>query len=347
MKKTLNAGILSYGMSGLIFHAPLLFCSEGFNIKKIWERTKTLSRKRYPKTEIVKSLKDITEDPDIDLVIVNTPDNTHFEYSLESLKQGKHVVVEKPFTLQVHEGEQLIKTAKEKGCILSVFQNRRWDGDFLTVQKIIKEEFLGRLVEFESHFDRYRNYIQESWKEDPDSGSGTIYNLGSHMIDQALVLFGKPRSVWADIRKLRDGAKVDDSYNINLEYPDVKVNLKGGYLLREQGPRYILHGTNGSFFKYGIDPQEEALKQGNWPDSSGWGTEPEKDWGILNTNLKDLHFRGKVETLAGDYPAFYRNLYLAISQGETLCVQPEDALQVIKIIEASIKSSKERKVIKL
>ena len=248
--------------------------------------------------------------------------------------------VEKPFTVTVTEGEKLISIANQKGKILSVFQNRRWDGDFLTVKKIIKDKLLGRLVEFESSFHRYRNYIQDSWKEDPLFKTGTIFNLGSHMIDQALVLFGFPTSVWADIRKMRDGAKVDDYYNIHLGYKNIKVTLKGGYLVREPGPRYTLHGTLGSFLKHGLDPQEEALKIGEAIDSQDWGKEEEKYWGLLNTDINGVHVRKQIETIPGDYTVFYKNIYNTITKGEDLLVKPMEALNVIKIIEAAKYSSK-------
>ncbi len=240
-------------------------------------------------------------DPAIDLVLVNTPDHTHYDFARRALEAGKHVVVEKPFVLDVKEGEALIELASKKKKVLTVFQNRRWEGDFLTVRSIIDQKMLGRLVEYEAHFDRFRNFIRDSWKEKADNNTGTLYNLGSHLIDQALVLFGMPSGVYADIRKQRTGSQVDDLFDLSLYYPDVKVTLKGSYLVREQGPRFLVHGTEGSFVKYGADPQEEALNEGRFPDEPGWGTEPEDKWGILNTSIGGLHFRGKIETVAGCY----------------------------------------------
>ena len=258
----------------------------------------------------------------------------------KALEAGKHVVVEKPFTHTVKQGEILLNIADKRKKILSVFQNRRWDGDFLTVRKIVENEWLGRLVEFESFYMRYRNFIQpNTWKESASQGIGLTYNLGSHMIDQAVVLFGMPESVWADIDSMRAGSEIDDYYNIKLFYPDIKVSLKASYLVREEGPRYTLHGTNGSFLKYGIDPQEEMLKQGGNPSMPNWGKEPEAQWGILNTELNGIHFRGKVETVAGNYSAYYDNIYNAIRKHTELEVMPEQALNVLHIIEAAIESS--------
>ncbi len=347
MKKIIKTGIFSYGMSGKVFHVPLLHAHPGFEIKRILQRNSDSSKEKYPYVELARHYRELLDDPDIELVIVNTPDHTHFEFARESLEAGKNVIVEKPFTLTVDEGGKLINLARKKKRMLSIFQNRRWDGDFLTVKKIIKERMLGRLVEFESHFDRYRNCIKDNWKEDPAFGSGTLYNLGSHTIDQALVLFGMPEYVNADIRILREGARVDDSFDIRLGYPGVKVTVKGGYLVREQGPRYILHGTGGSFLKSGIDPQEERLTLGHLPDETDWGMDTEENWGILNTTVNGLHFRGKVETLPGTYPEYYTNIYNALVKGQELIVKPEESLNVIKIIQAAFESSKSKNTIDL
>lgn len=345
MKKVIKTGIFSYGMSGMVFHAPLLHTHPDFLIKKILQRNSDSAKERYPDIELARDYRELLDDPEIELVIVNTPDHTHYEFARESLEAGKHVIVEKPFTLTVEEGEKLIYLAGKKNRMLSIFQNRRWDGDFLTVKRIVEERLLGRLVEYESHFDRYRNYIKENWKEDPACKSGTLYNLGSHTIDQVLVLFGMPEYVNADIRILREGGKVDDSFDIRLGYRDIKVTVRGGYLVREQGPRYILHGTEGSFLKSGIDPQEEKLTQGYFPDEPDWGIETMENWGILNTTFNGLHFRGKIETLPGAYPDYYTNIYNVLVSGRKLEVKPDEALNVIKIIQAAYQSSKSKKSI--
>jgi predicted dehydrogenase len=258
----------------------------------------------------------------------------------DALEAGKHVVVEKPFVRKSVEGEELLELAAKNGRMISVFQNRRWDGDFLTVKKIIQEGQLGRLVEYEAHFDRYRNYIQENkWKEIVGSGS-TLYNLGSHLIDQAMVLFGRPEYVYADIRTLRTGGKVDDAFTLMLGYPGVKVTLKASYLVSLPGPRYYLHGTQGSFLKYGCDPQEEALKKGRKPGGSDWGMEPESDWGILHTVSEGSGHPLKYESLAGNYPQYYNGIYRALSQGTEPPVTGEQALEVIRVIEAAFQSNR-------
>jgi predicted dehydrogenase len=336
-------GLASFGMSGKVFHAPLLHHHPQFRIKKIVERSKNEASLLYPYITSVKSFDNLLNDTEIELIIVNTPDNTHFELATRALEAGKHVIVEKPFTQTQEQGEALINLANKKNLYLSVFQNRRWDNDFLTVKEVINKGLLGRLVEFESHFDRYRNFIQSgTWKEDASTGTGTLFNLGSHMIDQALCLFGMPEAIHADVRILRTNGNVDDSYDLKLYYPTVKVTLKGSYLVREAGPRYALHGTLGSFLKFGIDPQEEALKAGKSLNDPNWGKDDENYWGLLNSEINGLHFKGKVETIQGNYLAFYDSIYNSLRNSAPLLVKAEEALNNIKLINAALLSNKTR-----
>ena len=344
----IQTALASFGMSGLVFHGPLLKANPGFLLNAILERSKNASREVYPETRVFRDFEGLCQDNEIELIIINTPDHTHYDLAKTALLHGKHIVVEKPFTLRSDHADELTALAKEKDLVLSVFQNRRWDGDFLTVQQVINDGLLGRLVSYESHFDRYRNFIQpDTWKEDAGSGSGTMYNLGSHMLDQALVLFGKPEALFADIRAMRTGSRVDDSFDVWLHYDGVKVLVRGSYLVREPGPRYILHGTEGSFLKWGIDPQEEALKAGQMPVGHHWGEEPEADWGMLHTTINRQDFRGKHPTINGNYNAYYDNVYAAVREGKPLAVTPEAATQVIRVIEAAMKSSKENRVVSL
>ncbi len=350
MKKQpkIQTAIASFGMSGQVFHGPSLLAHPGFEVKTILERTKQLSRKMFPVAHIARDYREILNDTSIELIIVNTPDHLHFQMAYDALKAGKNVVVEKPFTLRTDEGRQLIELARKKKLMLSVYQNRRWDGDFLTIRKVIQSGVLGRLVEFESHFDRYRNYIAEgTWKEEGDEYAGVLYNLGSHMVDQVLVLFGMPQAVTAHLGIVRTGGKVADYYDIRLQYQGFASILKCSYLVKEAGPRYILHGTNGSFLKWGIDPQEDLLKKGEKPIGDGWGKEKELWWGTLNTEINGIRVKGKVETEAGDYLAFYNNIYNVLRNGEPLAVQADEALQVIKILEICLESHRLQKTIML
>ena len=251
--------------------------------------------------------------------------------------------------LEVAQGEELVRIARERNLLLAVYQNRRWDGDFLTVRKVLKSAALGRVVEFHSAYQRYRNYIQENtWKERADNRVGLAYNLGSHMVDQAMELFGVPTAVYADIAKLRRNTLVDDYYFIHLIYPDgPKVSVRGGYLIREQTPRYYVHGEAGSFVKHGIDPQEDLLKAGASPSQPQWGTESEAMWGKLNAEINGLHFEGRIETLPGNYGAFYDDVYRALSTGLTPETDAAGVLNVIRVIEAAFESAETGAAVKL
>lgn len=342
----IRTALLSYGMSGEIFHGPLLAAHAGFTLASIVQRHGEKSREHYPQSKLVRHTDDVMADDSIELIIVNTPNETHEALVTQALEAGKHVVVEKPFTVTTAEANTLIALAKKKNRILTVFQNRRWDGDFRTVQNVIANRLVGTLVEFEAHYDRFRNYIEaNTWKEENRPGTGILYNLGSHMLDQVLVLFGMPLAVDARMGAQRPHGQVDDFYDIRLQYKGFQCIVKSSYLVREAGPRYVLHGTEGSFVKYGLDPQEQALKERKAPGSAGWGQEPVAYWGKLNTTLAGLHYEGTIETLPGDYLQFYNTVYGAIREGKPLAVKPEEALQVIQLIEACMASSRDRTTI--
>lgn len=346
-KRIIKTGLASYGMSGLLFHAPFLQAHPGFELTKILERNRSDSKDRYPQTKIVRNYEDILNDPEIELVVVNTPDRLHYPMAKAALLAGKHVVVEKPFSQTSPEAEELIEIAQRKKGILSVYHNRRFDGDSLTIQQIIKSGLLGRIVEYEAHYDRYRNYITSSWKDNAESGASIVYNLGSHLIDQALFLFGKPFEVWANIDKVRNGALTDDFFEINLLYPRMVASLKASYLVKEPGPRYVLHGTNGSFIKSGSDPQEEALKNGIIPTTATWIREDSTNWGLLNITQNEKEERKSFQTIPGNYMQYYDNIYNAITMGEDIIVKPEQGLEVIRIIEAAYLSSAEKRNVRV
>lgn len=346
--RPVKTALASFGMSGTVFHAPLLHMNDGFIIHKILERSGTKSQTKYPYAKIVGDFGELCQDDETELIVVNTPDHTHYELAKAGILAGKHIVVEKPFTLSHSHAIELAELAEKKSVMLSVFHNRRWDGDFLTVKKIIDGNFLGRIVELESHFDRYRNFIKEdTWKEDGSTGTGNMFNLGSHLIDQALVLFGKPEMITADIRTMRQGSTVDDSFELWMRYEHVKVILSSSLLVREPGPRFTVHGTEGSFLKWGLDPQEEALKNGEMPGGEDWGTEKEEEWGLVSTSLNGSVVRGSFETLPGCYQQYYNDIYKAIRTGTEPAVTARAAALVIRIIEAAFESSKTRKSVRV
>jgi predicted dehydrogenase len=326
-------------MSGLVFHGPLLEVHPGFRITKILERNRNDSAGKHPGAELVRDYQAIIDDPDIELVVVNTPDHLHVDMAKKAIEAGKHVVVEKPFTLKTSEADQLIDLAARRGVMLTVYHNRRWDGVYLTVQEVIRSGKLGRLVDFEVHFDRFRNYVKESWK-DQANGTGTLYNLGSHLVDQALNLFGMPDRLFCDTRMLRDGALTDDSYDLLLHYPDFKCMLRSSYLVREPGPSFMLHGTEGSFLAWGTDPQERDLKAGIIPGTKGWGLDPGFSHARIHTDYQGEHLEGDYPLLPGNYMEFYDNVHDAIRLGTSLIVTPSQARDVIRIIEAAYESSR-------
>lgn len=341
----INVGIVGYGLAGEVFHAPIINSVDNLNLSKIVSSRKEAVekvQKKYPDTKVIPSFELLLEDPSIDLVVIGTPNTCHFELAKRALMRGKHVVVEKPFTVNSRDSDELIELSRKIGKILTVNQNRRWDSDFLTVKKIIEKGFLGSIVEYEAHFDRFRRDIKpNAWREDDIPGSGMLYDLGSHLIDQAQCLFGLPNEIYCDIDIKRNGGKVDDYFEMILYYESVKVILKSSMLAREPLPHFTIHGDKGSYIKYGMDVQENHLKSGYSPLSiDNWGEEPSELWGTINTDIEGVHFIGKIESEKGNYRTFYENVYRAILGEEELIVKPREARNTIRIIELALESNK-------
>lgn len=348
--KKIKVALVGFGFGGSVFHGPLIAAEEGFEVSKIQAHDPhrvAEAKKQFPNAEVVSYYDSILQDNTIMLVVITIPNFLHYPTAKRALEAGKNVVVDKPFTLSTEEAETLIALADKKDLLLTVFHNRRWDSDFLTIQKIIKKGSLGQLVEYEAHYDRYRDYIKEdAWKEEGRAGSGILYDLGSHLIDQALCLFGEPEKVFADLRKQRENSEVVDNFEVILYYPNLKVSLKAGMLVSQKGPRYQLIGRKGSFIKYGIDPQEEALKKGESPkDHPSWGQEQDAIWGTLNATINGDHFIGNIESEEGTYPLFYKNVYKVLLQRDTPLVKAVEAVLVIKIIELAERSNEQGKVL--
>ncbi|RNI31489.1 oxidoreductase [Rufibacter latericius] len=348
--KTINVGLIGFGMAGRIFHGPFIHQVEGLKLVRIRETREEnirIAQSRYPEAQITSRAEDILQDPAIDLVVVATPNSSHFSLAKQALNAGKHVVVEKPFTPTSAEAGELIQLARQKQRVLTVYQNRRWDSDFKTVQKVLQSGVLGNVVEYKAHFDRFRPALKgNTWKEEDAPGSGIVYDLGSHLIDQALVLFGLPQEISADVRIQRPHSPVLDKFEATLFYERLKVTLSAGLLVREVSPRYTLHGDQGSFLKYGLDVQEKALNDGFLPHlTPNWGIEPESIWGHLNTEFQGLHFTGKIESEPGHYRSFYENVYQAIIGKAELAVTPEQARNVIKVVEVIMQSSQEKRTV--
>lgn len=288
----------------------------------------------YAGVQSVKSIDDVLNDPEIELVSIASPSETHFEYAKKALLAGKHVLVEKPFTATAAEAAELVDLAPKQGKILSIFQNRRFDADFRTIQKILDNNLLGEILNVEIRYDRWKPILNpKRWKEVIAPANGILYDLGAHIIDQTLVLFGKPDSVWGQTFTQREGSEIDDAFDIRLDYGKLKVKLCSSLLVREETPRYTIHGTKGSFVKFGVDVQEDQSKAGLTPSHAEWGKEPEANWGLLNTEINGLPFRGKVESEVGNWGILFQNLYEAIMQGKELIIKPEQVLEQIRIIE--------------
>ena len=344
--KPIRTALLSYGMSGRLFHAPFLQVNPGFEFYAVWERSKNLAADKYPQVKTYRTIEELLGDAEVELVIVNTPNYTHHEYAKKALQAGKHVVVEKPFVVTVEEGEELISLAKEKGRLLSVYQNRRYDSDYRALKKIINQGWLGEIVEAEFHFDRYNeNLSPKVHKETPGPGTGALYDLGSHIVDQALQLFGMPQAVFADIRTIRPVSQVDDYFEVLLYYPNFRVRLHSSYLVREALPGYILHGVKGSFIKSKTNVQEEALNEGKLPVGEDWGLEPESEKGFLHTEKEGRVIKEYVPSPKGAYNDYFTELYKAVREGAPAPVSAEDGLNVIRVIEAAFESSRQRRVI--
>lgn len=352
MTNIIRTGIIGFGLSGRVFHAPFVDVVDGYELTSIStsnpESIKMVND-RYPSALVVPGGQEIIDNANIDLVIVTSPNTDHFRWAKEALNAGKHVIVEKPFTVTVEEADELLALAKDKGLVLTVYHNRRFTSDTKTVKKLIDSGMLGDIVSYETHFDRFRPNARPggAWREDPLPGSGILYDLGSHLIDQSLWLFGMPEAVTAEVGIQRKWAKADDQFDVRLHYPNMTATVKAGMLCKIPGPTYMIHGTNGSFVKYGLDVQEATLNAGAIPNTPDWGVEPESIWGNIDVDYNGVKIQGKIESEQGDYKDYFANVRDAIWGKAELAVKPEEARNVMKIIEVAFQSSKEGKTIKL
>jgi len=344
----IRTALLSYGMSGSIFHAPFIALHPGFELTGSWERSKKLIQKDYPDVASYPSLEAILEDESIELVIVNTPTGTHYDYTKRTLEAGKHAVVEKAFTITSAEAIELDALAKEKGLKLAVFQNRRWDSDFKTVKKVVDSGVLGDIVEVTFSYEAYLPELnKKAHLETPSPAAGLIRDRGPHMIDQALFAFGYPKALFADLAIMRTGSVVNDYFEIILFYPDKRVRLKGGFLAREMAPSYIVHGKKGSFLKSRADQQEDRLLRGEKPNDTDWCAEPEHEWGLLKTEKDGELIKCLIPSEKGNYLDFYEGVYQAIVNQQAEPVTAAEGVQTMKIIETAILSAQKGEVVDL
>jgi scyllo-inositol 2-dehydrogenase (NADP+) len=339
----MKTGVVGYGAAAQFMHLPFIVTNPKYHLQTILQRKGDMAQEKYPSVKIVRSIEEMLADESLELIVITTPNDSHFDYARLALEAGKNVVLEKPFTITSADAKKLIALAKKKNLVLSVYQNRRYVSDFLTIRQLLKDNVLGQIVEFEAHYDRYRpEQKPNAWREENTPGSGILYDLGAHLIDQVFCLFGLPQFVTADIRIQRPHARTTDYFELWLDYGFTKIILKSGMLVREPGPRYAIHGTLGSFIKYGEDPQEALLRKGILPIAQDWGREAEDIFGLLHTEINGKIIKEKYPSLAGSYSFFYDDLYDTIVKKEPLKVKPEHGFNVIKLIELATESNEKK-----
>ncbi|TXY26130.1 oxidoreductase [Vibrio mimicus] len=347
MSKMLKVGLIGYGFAGKTFHAPFIVNNPNMVLAKVASRDAEKVHADHPNVEVVSTPEAVFSDAKIDLVVIPTPNDTHFPLARAALAAGKHIIVDKPFTLTSEEAQTLAKQAKEAELLLSIYHNRRFDSGFLTLKSLFDSGKLGDIKYFETHFDRYRPFPQKRWREAATLGSGIWYDLGAHLIDQALQFFGKPTAISADLGMIRPGSEAVDYFHVQLHYPDVKVVLHATTVAAAESPVYIVHGMKGSYVKYGLDPQENALKAGQMPmGQSNWGYDSRDGEVILSQDSGEL----VIETypnLAGNYGDYYDEVAEAIINGGPNPVTAHEAAEVIRIIEAGMKSHETQQTVSL
>lgn len=334
----LKTALIGYGYAGRTFHAPLIAHTPGLQLTAIMSGKSELIGTEWPDVKIHQNAASVFADSEIDLVVIASPNDSHYPLARQALLAGKHVVVDKPFTVTCDEARELAQLAQQQDRLLSAFQNRRWDSDFLTLKALIERGELGRVVQFESHFDRYRPQVQSRWREQAGAGSGLWFDLGPHLIDQALQLFGRPEAVYADLAALRDGASANDYFHVLLRYPDKRIILHGANLVSGGAPRFSVHGTRGSYIKFGLDRQESELKLGRAPGGEGWGIDHSE--GTLYTQVDGQEQTRACPNLAGDYRHYYQAIRAAIAGQAANPVTPPEAIEVMTIIELGLASAR-------
>jgi scyllo-inositol 2-dehydrogenase (NADP+) len=343
-----RVGLIGFGMAGQAFHAPVIRAVPGMELACILERKGTRAQEKYSDVRVARTLEELLADKTIQLCVIATPNDSHFELAWACLLAGRDVVVDKPFAPTLKESEELVRLAAECGRLITVYQDRRWDGDFGTVKKIVQSGRLGGVVEYECRFDRFRPQPKaNAWRERADQpGAGVLFDLGPHVIDQALVLFGEPRAITASAFCERETSQVDDSFDVCLEYPVLRAMARARIIAFAPGPHFLIHGTKGSFIKYGVDPQEARLRGGDFPQGTDWGAdwgeESELLWGTLSL-LGEPSV--KVKTERGDYRGFYANVRDAIDKKAPLEVTPQQAQRTMRAIMLAHKSSRERRTV--
>ena len=348
MPAPLRVALIGYGLAGSAFHAPFIATMPDFRLAAIVtsdQERRARALRDHPGVSLFESADEIWAKPDeVDLVVVAAPNRAHSPLALAALAAGLPVVVDKPLATTATDARALVDAARERGLLLTVFQNRRWDGDFLTVRRLLAEDALGRVLRFESRFERWRPEVGTGWRKNAEDAGGLLFDLGSHLVDQAVQLFGPVRAVYAELEIRRPGAEVDDDDFVALEHADgVRSHLWMSALAAQAGARFRVLGDRAAYTKHGLDVQEAALRAGRSPKEPRWGEEPEDSWGRLSVG-EELH---EVPTEPGSYGAFYEAMAASLRHGATPPVDPVNAVEVLEVLEAARRSSLERKVVLL
>ncbi|MGN7911958.1 oxidoreductase [Enterobacter sp. 22466] len=340
MSDSIRVGLIGFGYASKTFHAPLIAGTPGMALAAVSSSDATKVHADWPGVPVVSEPKHLFNDPNIDLIVIPTPNDTHFPLAKAALEAGKHVVVDKPFTVTLSQARELDALAKSLGRLLSVFHNRRWDSDFLTVKALLSEGMLGEITFFESHFDRFRPQVRNRWREQAGPGSGIWYDLAPHLLDQAVNLFGLPVSMTVDLAQLRPGAQTTDYFHAVLSYPQRRIVLHGTMVAAAESARYILHGTRGSYVKFGLDPQEERLKNGERLPQEDWGYDMRD--GVVTKVEGETLVEETLLTIPGNYPAYYAAVRDALNGTGENPVPASQAIQIMELIELGIESAKHR-----
>jgi predicted dehydrogenase len=335
----IRVGLVGFGMAGRVLHAPLISSVEGLELAAVVERHADQAAQRYPGIITYRSLEAMLADSSLGLFVVATPSGTHFEIARQILEAGRNLVVDKPMTADSTEIAQLMELAAARNVLLAPFHSRRWDSDFRTVQKLLHEGSLGRLVHFESTLDRWRRETRVPWKDDPAQGGGNLLDHGTHLADQALVLFGNPEAVSAEVCRERDGKGSDDAFTMRLRYPGASVTLSANGLASLVRPRFHLRGTKGNYWKWGVDPQEAALRRITRIDDPRWGQEPTADWGTLKVDVDGGMVTRPVAPIPGDYRLYYAAVRDALLVKGSAPVTALAAWRVARLLEWARESS--------
>jgi scyllo-inositol 2-dehydrogenase (NADP+) len=341
----IGVGLVGYGLAGSFLHAPLIGAEPRLRLHAVASRHPEKVHRDDPAVRVVATPAALLEDPAVELVVVAAPNELHHQLAGAALRAGRHVVVDKPFVTSSSEADELIRLAEREDRLLSVFQNRRWDGDYLTVRHCVRAGLLGHVSTYIARYDRFSPHPLGGWREREGPGSGVLWDLGAHLVDQALQLFGLPTTVMADVGAQRPGALADDYFHVVLGYRELRAILHAGSLVRASGPRFEVHGDKGSFLKHGVDPQAGDLESGGRPGDPGWGSDPEDRYGSLTTEVAGLEVTGRLATLPGSYQSFYRGMAGAILGEGRVPVAAEEARNTVRMLELAMQSSREGRVV--